>query len=89
MRNRAANIGTTADVLGDLYSVNVFPDMNVWWDTYPNHIGHVQSDGCFRCHKRSMRTENRTQISNDCDSCHVLLAEKEEDPDIMSVLKIQ
>lgn len=86
---RAANIGTTADVLGDLYSVNVFPDMNVWWDTYPNHIGHVQSDGCFRCHKRSMRTENRTQISNDCDSCHVLLAEKEEDPDIMSVLKIQ
>ena len=84
---RAADIDSIANVLGDIYSVNVFPGMNVWWDTYPNHIGHEQSDGCFRCHRRSMRTQDRQQISNDCDNCHVLLAEEEESPDIMSVLR--
>ena len=84
---RAADINSAAETLGDIYSVNIFPQMNVWWDTYPNHIGHEQSDGCFRCHRRSMRTEDRQQISDDCDNCHILLAEEEEHPDIMSVLK--
>jgi len=84
---RAEDIAAAATVLGDIYSVNVFPGMNVWWDTYPNHIGHEQSDGCFRCHKRAMRTADREQVSNDCENCHVLLAEEEENPDIMSVLR--
>jgi hypothetical protein len=83
---RAADIEAAAAALGDIYSVNVFPQMQVWWDTYPNHIGHEQSDGCFRCHKRSMRTADREQVSNDCENCHVLLAEEEENPEIMSVL---
>ncbi|RZV37988.1 MAG: cytochrome C [Chromatiales bacterium] len=84
---RAEDIAAAATVLGDIYSVNVFPGMNVWWDTYPNHIGHEQSDGCFRCHRRSMRTADREQVSTDCENCHVLLAEEEENPDIMSVLR--
>ncbi len=84
---RADDITAVATVLGDIYSVNIFPQMNVWWDTYPNHIGHEQSDGCFRCHRRSMRTADREQLSNDCENCHVLLAEEEENPDIMSVLR--
>jgi nitrate/TMAO reductase-like tetraheme cytochrome c subunit len=83
---RAADIEAAAAALGDVYSVNVFPQMQVWWDTYPNHIGHEQSDGCFRCHKRGMRTADREQVSNDCENCHVLLAEEEENPNIMSVL---
>ena len=84
---RADDITAAANVLGDIYSVNIFPQMNVWWDTYPDHIGHEQSDGCFRCHRRSMRTEDREQVSNDCENCHVLLAEEEENPDIMKVLR--
>ena len=32
------------------------------------------------------RTEDREQVSNDCDTCHIVLAEEEEDPDILSVL---
>jgi hypothetical protein len=79
-------ITAAADTLGDIYSVNVFPQMQVWWNTYPNHIGHEQSPGCFRCHKKSMRTAERVQISRECDTCHVLLAEEEEDPEIMSTL---
>lgn len=84
---RSGDIAAVATVLGDIYSVNVFPQMNVWWDTYPNHIGHEQSDGCFRCHRRSMRTADRKQVSDDCENCHTLLAEEEENPDIMSILR--
>jgi hypothetical protein len=83
---RADAISAAAKALGDVYSVNVFPNMNVWWDTYPNHIGHEQSPGCSRCHTRKMRTAKRKQISSDCDNCHVLLADKEEDPHILTVL---
>jgi hypothetical protein len=79
-------IEAAAKALGDAYSVNVFPGMKVWWDTYPNHIGHDQSPGCFRCHNRKMRSEDRKHIPNDCDTCHVILAEKEENPKILSVL---
>jgi len=83
---RADAISTAAEALGDIYSTNVFPTMNVWWDTYPNHIGHKQSPGCSRCHTRKMRTADRKSISGDCDVCHVLLADREEDPHILTVL---
>lgn len=79
-------ITAAAAALGDAYSVNVFPSMKVWWDTYPNHIGHEQSAGCERCHTRKMRTEDREQISSDCETCHVVLAEGEENPDVLSAL---
>lgn len=83
---RADAIAAAATALGDIYAVNVFPGMEVWWDTYPNHIGHTQSAGCERCHTRGMRTAEREQISDDCENCHVLLAEEEEDPQILSLL---
>ena len=79
-------INTAATALGDVYSVNVFPNMQVWWDTYPNHIGHEQSPGCERCHAKRMRTAEREEISSDCDNCHVLLAEEEENPHILTLL---
>ena len=84
---KADDIVAAATALGDAYAVNVFPGMNVWWDTYPNHIGHEQSPGCERCHTKKMRTSEREEISNDCDTCHVILAEEEENPDIMTVLQ--
>jgi hypothetical protein len=82
-------IRAAGDALADAYAVNVFPQMNVWWDTYPNHIGHEQSDGCTRCHNRKMRTEDRQQISNDCDTCHLVLAEEEENPDLVTMLQTE
>lgn len=72
--------------LGDIYSLNVFPKMNVWWNTYPEHIGHQTSPGCHRCHSGRLMTEEREKISKDCDTCHTLLAEDEENPAILSQL---
>jgi hypothetical protein len=83
---RSADIDVVAQTLGDIYSVNVFPQMNVWWNTYPNHIGHQASPGCTRCHARKMRTAERVAISSDCDVCHVVLANKEENPQLLTDL---
>jgi hypothetical protein len=83
---RADDIAAAAVTLGDIYSVNVFPQMKVWWNTYPEHIGHETSDGCFRCHGKRLRTEERETISRDCDTCHSILAEREENPAILTQL---
>jgi nitrate/TMAO reductase-like tetraheme cytochrome c subunit len=69
--------------LGDIYSFNVFPAMKVTWNSYPNHIGHQDSPGCFRCHDRKHKSEDGAKISKDCDSCHTVLAEDEADPAIL------
>ncbi|MGB5512103.1 MAG: NapC/NirT family cytochrome c [Woeseiaceae bacterium] len=83
---RADDISAAAVALGDIYSVNVFPQMKVWWNTYPEHIGHERSDGCFRCHGKKLRTAERETISRDCDTCHSILAEREENPEILTQL---
>ena len=83
----AGLISDAADTLGDIYSYNVFPQMEVWWNTYPEHIGHQSSEGCFRCHGRKLRTEDRETISQDCDVCHTVLAEREPAADVMSLLE--
>ncbi len=68
------------------YCDNVFPDMNIVWGTYSNHLGHVQDSGCFRCHDEEHESEDGEVISMDCDTCHVILAEEEEDPEILQTL---
>lgn len=83
---RANDISDVANTLGDIYAVNVFPGMKVWWNTYPVHIGHETSDGCFRCHGKRLRTAERQTISRDCDLCHTILAEREESPAILTEL---
>jgi len=83
---RADEIQQAAQELGNIYAVNVFPKMNVQWGTYPNHIGHEGSPGCFRCHSDEHATEAGEVISQDCDTCHALLAWGEEDPEIMATL---
>ncbi|NNF17805.1 MAG: cytochrome C, partial [Gammaproteobacteria bacterium] len=85
----AAKINAAAETLGDLYALNVFPNMKVWWNTYPEHIGHEQSEGCFRCHGRRLRTEDRETISKDCETCHTILADEEEDPKLLSFINQQ
>ncbi|MDH3588078.1 MAG: NapC/NirT family cytochrome c [Gammaproteobacteria bacterium] len=84
--SQATAIEAAIGQLGDIYVSNVFPAMNVYWDTYPNHIGHEASAGCFRCHDRRHRTEDRERISKDCETCHTVLAEREENPEILQQL---
>jgi hypothetical protein len=68
------------------YSGNAFPEMKIEWNTYPNHIGHMEAPGCFRCHDEEHETASGATISMDCETCHVILAEDEKDPAILKTL---
>ena len=49
---------------------NVFPAMNVKWGTYANHISHIDSPGCFRCHDDEHKSKDGSVIRQDCGLCH-------------------
>ena len=83
---RAADLDDAAAALYEAWSSNVFPGMKVTWGTYPNHIGHVQSPGCWRCHDDAHQSAGGAVISQDCETCHSLLAEEEQDPAILRTL---
>ena len=67
----AALARTIAGVQG-LYAGNVFPAMKVGWGTYPNNIGHMAFQGCFRCHDDNHKATDGTAIAQDCESCHAM-----------------
>jgi hypothetical protein len=54
----------------DVWARNVFPAMNVTWGTYPNHISHIDTPGCFRCHDDEHTTRDGRVIKQDCELCH-------------------
>jgi hypothetical protein len=56
----------------EVWASNIFPAMKVTWGTYPNHIGHTDTPGCFRCHDDSHKTAEGKVISQDCELCHSL-----------------
>jgi hypothetical protein len=57
------------------FTQNMFPEMKVQWDVYPNHIGHINSEGCYRCHNDRHRSATGRVISKDCNLCHDILAQ--------------
>lgn len=57
------------------FSKNIFPEMKASWDVYPNHIGHIEYMGCFRCHNGNHVSEDKQIISRDCNLCHTILAQ--------------
>ncbi len=92
-----ASLDATAAVLADILERNIFPAMNITWNTYPNHIGHMGIDGdysetggCFRCHDEMHESEDGRVISQDCDACHNIVAERETElddlPDFVSAV---
>jgi hypothetical protein len=57
------------------FSQNTFPAMGVRYDVYPDHIGHQESEGCFRCHNNQFISESGRVISKDCNLCHTIIGQ--------------
>ncbi|MGC8791798.1 MAG: NapC/NirT family cytochrome c [Bryobacteraceae bacterium] len=74
-----------ARALVDIHNRNVFPLMKVTWGTYPNNIGHMEFPGCFRCHDDRTAADGR-KLTQDCNTCHRVLAMDEPAPAILSQL---
>ena len=87
---KAAQVDAAGKALGDIWAWNVFPQMNIKWGTYKNHLGHTADMstevGCFRCHDEQHATKDGRTVSQDCATCHSLLAQEEKDPAILKTL---
>jgi hypothetical protein len=57
------------------FSKNTFPGMKVTYDAYPEHIGHLETEGCFRCHNDAFTSENGKKITRDCNLCHTIVGQ--------------
>jgi hypothetical protein len=82
----AAALKTAVDTVQTIYARNVFPEMKIGWGTYPNHLGHTDTPGCFRCHDGTHTSSDGRTISNDCATCHEMVAMEEKDPRILTEL---
>ncbi|MDT8436550.1 MAG: NapC/NirT family cytochrome c [Gemmatimonadota bacterium] len=86
--DQASLVRDAAETLGDVYATNVFPAMNVDWNTYENHLGHIGMEGgCFRCHSDAFESEDGRRISTSCDLCHQIVAYEQprEAVDLLSI----
>jgi hypothetical protein len=86
-REKSALIIQAASSIQKAYRENIYPDMKIVWNTYPSNLGHHDNGGCFRCHNDTLEAADGSVISQDCEICHILLAEDELDPDIITTLR--
>jgi nitrate/TMAO reductase-like tetraheme cytochrome c subunit len=72
-----AGLQDTINEVIRIYDTNFFPLMKANWETYPNHLGHKNWPGCFRCHGgEHYAVETGAALApTDCNSCHTILAQ--------------
>lgn len=60
-----------------LYDQNFFPLMSADWSHYPDHIGHKNWPGCFRCHggEHADAATGAPMRATDCNACHTIIAQ--------------
>jgi nitrate/TMAO reductase-like tetraheme cytochrome c subunit len=85
---RGNDIEAAGQALSAIYQRNVFPDLKVTWGTYPNHLGHTDDPGCFRCHDDGHVTSDKKTITQDCGACHNAVAMDEAAPEVLKTLGV-
>ena len=81
-------IARAAAAVAGIHNRNVYPFMGIEWGTYPDHSGHTDFPGCFRCHGSELRDATGKGINADCSLCHVILAIRQPKPEILRQLGI-
>ena len=72
-QNQSENLNAAMDQIIKMFENNIFPAEHVRWDTHLDHIGHMYSPGCFRCHDGEHKTSTDQVITRDCSSCHTIV----------------
>ena len=85
---RSSAIQAAGAALLAIYQRNVFPDLRVTWGTYLNNLGHIDTPGCFRCHDGGHSTATGQTITQDCDTCHKVVAVDEASPEVLKTIGI-
>jgi hypothetical protein len=59
-------------VMKELLLNSTFEEKGVTWQSFPNHGGHKDSPGCFRCHNGKHLNDKGESIRLQCTLCHEL-----------------
>lgn len=59
-----------------IYNRNYFTYMQANWKKFPDNIAHTYTPGCFRCHDGKHFSDDGKVISNDCNSCHIIISQE-------------
>lgn len=73
---RRADIDAAVKQIQRIYSQNYFPEMRVSWKGFPDHIGHMYSPGCFRCHDGKHVSSDGRKLTTECTACHTILSQQ-------------
>ncbi|HEY5436179.1 MAG TPA: NapC/NirT family cytochrome c [Candidatus Limnocylindrales bacterium] len=73
--SRGPQIESAIEQLKVLYRLTATPEMKVSAKTYPDHLGHSDFPGCFRCHDGGHYLieggiVTKKAIPSSCDTCH-------------------
>jgi hypothetical protein len=68
-------IESNIEIVKIIYGRNYFPYMNANWKHFPDNISHVYTPGCFRCHDGKHVSNDGKVISKDCNSCHLIISQ--------------
>ncbi|MBI4342627.1 MAG: cytochrome C, partial [Candidatus Omnitrophica bacterium] len=74
-RDKGVAVQQATVALQQIFSTNIFPEMRVDWRAHPNHVGHLNSIGCFRCHDGLHKSQDGQVITKNCSACHTILAQ--------------
>ena len=55
-----------------IYDRTVFHEQEIDWTTYPNHLGHIDAPGCFRCHDGKHLNQDEEAVRLECNVCHAI-----------------
>lgn len=72
-RTKQKEIATAVATLQQIFRISRFPEMKVDWRTHPDNIGHMLTQGCFRCHDDKHVSADGRRISKDCNVCHTVV----------------
>lgn len=68
-------IQSSIELVKKIYARNYFPYMDANRKHFPDNISHIYSPGCFRCHDGKHISDDGKIISNDCNSCHIIISQ--------------
>lgn len=80
-------INSSITSIQNSYSKNTFPVMKVSYAAYPEHIGHLETNGCFRCHNDGFKSDKGRVISKDCNLCHSIVGQGK--PGLMQLTNVR
>ena len=72
----ASEVSAATATVKAIFAATMFPERKADWTVYPNHNGHKDWLGCFRCHDDKHKTDaGKTPKAGDCTTCHTILTQ--------------